>query len=593
MAAAVKWFPPLPAGFEARWDPNQKAYFFINHSTKTTTWQDPRFSKPSSSPSPQRTVADHAQTSHGQGHAHAQGHSHTSQSHDGHGHANQSSPRLAQAAAEASHQESHVDEASLKKLKQQFPFAPDKLVLNALTRNHNVVSLAASELTTAGYSKSSGHHTSHHARHDPHDTGGATRHEVISDVDANHQAAAERLKAMFPAVRNDMVQDVLAGCKFNEGAAKGQLIAYGFHPTTHDHTRSPLPRPQTAKKSPKPELLPGQKDRLKHQLISDFPSLEVSIIEMSLESSFYDVDKARKVLQSWTSTNTSKSTSRHTASTSNSGSTSTGYSTPVKKFTGNLEPAEISKDNQYDPKESKKSTGQHTASTSNSGSTSTGYSIPVKKFTGNLEPAEISKDNQYDPKGSKKSTGQHTASTSNSGSTSTGYSIPVKKFTGNLEPAEISKDNQYDPKGSKKSSPSTTPSGSGHSTPSHSSKSTPKKQTPTPRREVGASHTRHPKGKHATHVNRHEVVTSEHVSSYHTTAKGPDPSLRRGPNKDLLLDEYSESKGPNPNLCHGPDPSRVVGSQGAHGPDPSLHCGPQSQPHHNLPALNPLLVSNV
>lgn len=36
-------------------------------------------------------------------------------------------------------------------------------------------------------------------------------------------------------------------------------------------------------------------------------------------------------------------------------------------------------------------------------------------------------------------------------------------------------------------------------------------------------------------VNRHEVVTSEHVSSYHTTAKGPDPSLRRGPNKDLLL----------------------------------------------------------
>ncbi|CAC5364018.1 unnamed protein product [Mytilus coruscus] len=38
----LTWIPPLPPGYEARWDHNQKAYFFINHSDKSTTWHDPR-----------------------------------------------------------------------------------------------------------------------------------------------------------------------------------------------------------------------------------------------------------------------------------------------------------------------------------------------------------------------------------------------------------------------------------------------------------------------------------------------------------------------------------------------------------------------
>jgi hypothetical protein len=33
---------PLPAGWEEKFDPNKGAYFFVNHSTKTTTWNDPR-----------------------------------------------------------------------------------------------------------------------------------------------------------------------------------------------------------------------------------------------------------------------------------------------------------------------------------------------------------------------------------------------------------------------------------------------------------------------------------------------------------------------------------------------------------------------
>ncbi|RUS76546.1 hypothetical protein EGW08_015701 [Elysia chlorotica] len=40
---APKWVPPLPPGWEAKFDPGQHTYFFINHHTKTTQWEDPRF----------------------------------------------------------------------------------------------------------------------------------------------------------------------------------------------------------------------------------------------------------------------------------------------------------------------------------------------------------------------------------------------------------------------------------------------------------------------------------------------------------------------------------------------------------------------
>ena len=32
----------LPPGWEYRWDPAQKAYFYVNHSTRKTQWEDPR-----------------------------------------------------------------------------------------------------------------------------------------------------------------------------------------------------------------------------------------------------------------------------------------------------------------------------------------------------------------------------------------------------------------------------------------------------------------------------------------------------------------------------------------------------------------------
>ncbi|KAL9979301.1 hypothetical protein ACROYT_G016946 [Oculina patagonica] len=37
---------PLPPGWEARYDANVGRYYFIDHTTHKTTWQDPRVKKP-------------------------------------------------------------------------------------------------------------------------------------------------------------------------------------------------------------------------------------------------------------------------------------------------------------------------------------------------------------------------------------------------------------------------------------------------------------------------------------------------------------------------------------------------------------------
>eukprot|EP00730_Choanoeca_flexa_P003794 TRINITY_DN11502_c0_g1_i4.p1 TRINITY_DN11502_c0_g1~~TRINITY_DN11502_c0_g1_i4.p1 ORF type:complete len:174 (+),score=29.52 TRINITY_DN11502_c0_g1_i4:76-597(+) len=36
--------PPLPPGWDMRWDANTGRYFYIDHNTQQTTWDDPRLS---------------------------------------------------------------------------------------------------------------------------------------------------------------------------------------------------------------------------------------------------------------------------------------------------------------------------------------------------------------------------------------------------------------------------------------------------------------------------------------------------------------------------------------------------------------------
>lgn len=38
-------FPPLPQGWEMKVDPGSGRPFFIDHKTRTTSWEDPRTQK--------------------------------------------------------------------------------------------------------------------------------------------------------------------------------------------------------------------------------------------------------------------------------------------------------------------------------------------------------------------------------------------------------------------------------------------------------------------------------------------------------------------------------------------------------------------
>ncbi|XP_022242295.1 uncharacterized protein LOC106459851 isoform X2 [Limulus polyphemus] len=51
----------------------------------------------------------------------------------------------------------------------------------------------------------------------------------------------------------------------------------------------------------------------------------------------------------------------------------------------------------------------------------------------------------------------------------------------------------------------------------------------------------------------------QHILMYKTSAKGPDPSLHKGPCDDLLLKDYVPLNGPDPNNHKGPNPALQKG----------------------------------
>ncbi|XP_046548447.1 yes-associated protein homolog 1-like isoform X3 [Haliotis rubra] len=129
---ATSWYPPLPHGWEARWDPNQKAYFFIDHVNKGTSWEDPRFKKPTQ---PQAAQA--------LSHSGGASRSHHAQ-HRGQGQRGESIPmRDMQRQGHATQSQnqdtslSRADNAIAQKVKAILPTCPETVIKQTLIKNHN------------------------------------------------------------------------------------------------------------------------------------------------------------------------------------------------------------------------------------------------------------------------------------------------------------------------------------------------------------------------------------------------------------------------------------------------------------------------
>ncbi|KAK3587195.1 hypothetical protein CHS0354_016891 [Potamilus streckersoni] len=476
MAAKNVWIPPLPPGWEGRWEPNQRAYFFINHNSKQTTWEDPRYPAKTTAYAPAGAVGD------------------------------VSGGTTADHALAALHSSFKVDLVKYQELKEMFPTASNEEVRNALTKYKNNINTASMQLTVQG-----------HKKHE---------HSAVHHPAPQEKDMLERLVKMYPAANTDIIKDVLAICHNNEKTARSKLESIGYkpdfgqnqqtqdssrgaspakqiqtHPTTHHaKTTSPKREPSSLKLSDR------EKENMTQKLKATFTNLEKTVIEMALDSCQYNENNARELLTKWESGSKSKST----------GKTHKRELSPAKERTTTISPVRSLSPTRMDPL-----SDDERPSTSSS-------QREVHSVTSEAE----------------RSTGSKMSLTSSS------LSRPSSSKT----------------------------------------------STVMNRESDTVLNTQQQKAKQITHTKpmpTQTVVkqpTSAYRSQYRTVAKGPNPALLVGPNKDNLISGKTVAKGPNKELHKGPDSSLVKGPQGALGPNRSNHCGPQSNLHKG-PSIENLLVS--
>ncbi|XP_067662795.1 uncharacterized protein [Haliotis asinina] len=568
---ATSWYPPLPPGWEARWDPNQRAYFFIDHVNKGTSWEDPRFKKPTQ---PQAAQA----LSHSGGSSQSQHAQHRGQGHRGESIPMRDMQRQGH-ATQSQHQDtslSRADNAIAQKVKAVLPTCPETVIKQTLIKNHNHYGHTVSELLGKGYTKE-------------------------QPVQQLTNTPASRLKDMFPVATVGVIQDILAMCGNNEEEAKEQLIDLGFQPahgsrstsrtvspshsprhhettshssSTHssssrlsphhttsgghrrhsgNHSRSSATSPQPSGQPDRPQLSEAEKERMKSKLKSQYPSVGMDIITMALEATSYSEESAKRVLGGTYSSKNQSSGQRASASASSQGSQSASNTAPVTMASEtNLDPVAFSSE--------RPTTSEGRTQIQGSGHASSSRETTPLSTRGSSQDRRVTPTAQQQKAKQVTKMSEQLLTTTNDMLNHLATSCCLRDAKDSVPDADQSH----------------------HSL-----------------------HSRHRVRPTATHVKSpaRRVVTSQprrNESVYKTVAHGPNPDLRNGPDKTLLLSEYTPAQGPNPaNRC-GPDRDRVHGSQGAQGPDLSIRCGPQSELHagpsmENLSEANAhsLLVSAV
>ncbi|XP_071115568.1 uncharacterized protein [Haliotis cracherodii] len=494
--------------------------FFIDHVNKGTSWEDPRFKKPTQ---PQAAQA----LSHTGGASQSQHAQHRGQGQRGESIAMRDMQRRGP-GTQSQQQDtslSRADSAIVQKVKAFLPTCPETVIKQTLIKNHNHYGHTVSELLGKGY----------------------TKEQPVLQLT---NTPASRLRDMFPAATAGVIQDVLAMCSNNEEEAKDQLIDLGFQPahgsrstsrtvspshsprhhettshsssthsssshlsprhTTSGHRRSSGNHSRHSATSPqptaqdRPNMSEAEKERVKSKLKSQYPNVGADIVTMALEATGYNEESAKRVLGGTYSSKNQSSGQRASASASSSSQNGRSAS--------NNAPVAMASEASLDP----------------------------VAFTGERPTASEGRTQGSSHASSSSETTAHGA-----------------------------RGSSQDRRGA----------------------------TPTSQQQKAKQVTKHRVRPTATHVKSpaRRVVTSQprrNESAYKTQAQGPNPALRNGPDKTLLLSEYTPTQGPNPaNRC-GPDRGRVHGSQGAQGPDLSLRCGPQSEMHKG-PSIENLSETNT
>ncbi|KAK6195886.1 hypothetical protein SNE40_001221 [Patella caerulea] len=364
---------PLPPGYEARWDPGQNAYFFINHYTKTTTWTDPRLSQHAGAkqalnqPEPSKPQEREAIP--------LSDIRHTDRGGTAYHHKKKETPFI------------HADSVHVNKLRNMFPDCSVDLIKSTLVKYHNNFEVTKSTLINNGY-----------------------RCLASGAVSVNDDSVT-RLQRKFPEASH-LIPDVLTACGNNENDAARQLKDLGFGQDRH---RSPSPKPQSHRplnpsasatasspsgrhasprraaspvrqpspvrqQDPEPvRVSEAEKERLKRKLNAEFSHIGDYLVNMALEACEYNEDSTRAVLDTGiedvrgkssrpsTTESTRPSTSHSTASTA---STSRIITSPVPLATNDLEPVAFTMDDDNMPMKPGSATSRETTQSERS---------PVKK----------------------------------------------------------------------------------------------------------------------------------------------------------------------------------------------------------------------
>ncbi|XP_050414089.1 serine/arginine repetitive matrix protein 1 isoform X2 [Patella vulgata] len=364
---------PLPPGYEARWDPGQNAYFFINHYTKTTTWTDPRLTQHAGAkqalnqPEPSKPQEREAIPLSDIRHTGRGGTSH---------HYRKKETQFIEA-----------DSVHVNKLRNMFPDCSADLIKSTLVKYHNNFEVTKSTLINNGYRCLGS---------------SAVNIHVNDDITL-------RLQRKFPEASH-LIPDVLTACGNSENDAARQLKDLGFGSDRH---RSPSPKPQShtplspsatasspsrhasprraasPARQPSPVRQPdpepvrvseAEKERLKRKLNAEFSHIGDYLVSMALEACEYNEDSTRAVLDtgiedigsessrpSTTESTTRPSTSHSTVS---SASTSRTITSPVPLATNDLEPVAFTMDDDNMPMKPGSATSRETTQSERS---------PVKK----------------------------------------------------------------------------------------------------------------------------------------------------------------------------------------------------------------------
>ncbi|KAG8176052.1 hypothetical protein JTE90_006833 [Oedothorax gibbosus] len=590
--AAVHPQPPqeaLPAGWECRYDPRTGRHYFLNHLEHITTWEDPRLrpstigqayapyygsgtysftvTSPPPPPTPPPPITSTPPLSsiryieeEGSG-----GGYYTPRIYTQGGYIpNYGSPKTPYRFKQENSVQ--VDERILMKLCVQFPTVEEGHIWQLLKQYHNRENVVVSALLAEGQPRAQTHSVEltpklqkseflnfqtdealfHKLKNffpaaDSEHIRNLLRiynnqeHEVIGALVAGNRGYNSRhqsphpsspkmklryLKLVYPECDEAFLFEVLNNCDNNAQEASGRLETMGYlkrdTPITRPQSREPIrkpslevPRPPPTPERPHIVIPPSASDKL--QLVSrlqdQFPAISRTLVNMALDSSCYNEDRAKQFLSAMTPQDGNRPL------------------VPLPELGG----------------------GVATDSSSPLHSALPGGDSPTPKPPPRSRHASASQDGE------------------------SRHSSPARQ--------------SWKGDSSREATPSKSPSrfATTGSPARHISTTTTSTTTTT------SDHTSRPKFKKE--VLKVSKATStrndfENLSAYRTRAKGPDPTLRKGPSENLLLKEYlpwrgpdpKNCKGPNTSLCRGPDPNNL-GSKTesrAKGPQRDLHKGPLS-----------------